>query len=129
MFVLSVIVALIVRSILRRAKADKVLLGTQQKVETGAGKFGIDLKSIVAGVSPTTDPSFPASFFADQIKAAPGFFDDDEEAVYKSLGGKTKAQVAAIMNAYTQKYGGDLDTFLRTFLNDEEYQKALSGIR
>lgn len=73
-----------------------------------------------------SDASFDPTHFAYMIYDAKGYWftNDDEEQVYNALRYKTKPQIKAIEDYFTQKYGQNIMTYLKTFMNPEEIAKA-----
>lgn len=102
----------------------------RRRINEGVGQNGIDIKTVLGTTQ--ADTNFNAELYAIQIYNAKSWINDDEDAVYKALGGKTKAQVAAIYQAFRMKYQMELDSYLnpRTgFMDEEEYNNVINIVR
>jgi hypothetical protein len=129
--VLLVVLLLIVGVLLyakkrRDQKADE-LRRINKILDSGIGRDGTDTKTLIQGVARAN--GFDAKPFATAIHAAPGYLSDDEQAVYDALTGKSKAQIASIFDYFLSHFGQDMDLFLKEWMNQEEYQRAIDIIK
>lgn len=68
---------------------------------------------------------FPLDKDVDKIFKAKGTFDDDEDAIFKALEGKSPAQIARMNQIFKEKHGKTMEDFLKDdVLNEEEFKKA-----
>ena len=65
-----------------------------------------------------------AKKFAKQIYDAKGFWNDDEDAIYSALSGKSIYQINTIDKMFQNKYGQDLEDFFKEILSEEERKKV-----
>ncbi len=59
----------------------------------------------------------------------PNDCNDDEEAIYSVLYGKSAGQIKAIDNAFIRLYGQNIDEHLKEYLDTKEYEKCLNIIK
>jgi hypothetical protein len=129
--VLAVVLLLIVGVLIyakrrRDQKADE-LRRINEILDSDIGKDGTDTKTLIQGVARAN--GFDAKPFATSIHDAPGYLNDDEQAVYDALTGKSRAQIASIFDYFLTSYGKDMDLFLKEWMNEEEYQNAIDIIK
>lgn len=100
-------------------------------LESGTGVNGVDGKSIILGVKPQIGYQDTALEIAKQIQAAHQgwYWNDNEEAVYRAFAGKTKAQIAAIYQAFISLDGQDLDAYIKSWMDDEELEQVFRIIK
>ena len=77
-----------------------------------------------AVMSANADTNYDASADVARLKNAKGFVNDDEEAVYAVLRGKTKGQLKVIYSTFLSSYGEPLMAFLTNFMSPEEMAKV-----
>lgn len=113
-----------------RKKKEGEIDEIRRRINEGVGQNGVDIKTVLGTTQ--ADTNFNGELYAIQIYNAKSWINDDEDAVYKALGGKTKSQVAAIYQAFRMKYQMELDSYLnpRTgFMNEEEYNNVVNIVR
>jgi hypothetical protein len=130
--ILLLVLIVILVLILAQAKKNKKIKEGEikeiiRRISENVGVDGTDIKTLTDSVTP--DLNFDAKTYAEKIHDANNFFNDDEDAVYQAFANKSAAQVAAIKVAFANKYGKDLDEFLKSFLNEEEYNNVINIIR
>jgi hypothetical protein len=113
----------------RRNKATKEeeIRKINEILDSDIGKAGTDVKTLIQGVKRATN--FDSSPYAKAIYNAPGYINDDEQAVYDAVSKKSRAQIASIFDYFLSTYGKDLDIFLKGFMNAEEFQTVTNIIK
>jgi hypothetical protein len=96
-----------------------------QIIDEEIGLDGVDLKTLVSKVKPAT--GFDGKKWAAQVYNAKSYINDDEEAVYSAFRGKTRAQVASIVQAFKATYGKDIDNYLARSQDEFPYTQFLSA--
>ncbi len=78
-----------------------------------------------AVMNANADSNYDASADVARLKNAKGgILNDDEDAVYAVLRGKTKGQLKVIYSTFQNSYGEPLMTFLTNFMSAEEMAKV-----
>ena len=118
--VLGTIIAIVVYSQKRKEEKEKRYEEIKKAIE--GGQTSDSATSGLAGVE--ADETYNAEDDVASLYDAHGFFNDDEEAIYAILSGKTKAQIAKIDEVFTNTYGETLLAFLESFLDSEELSRV-----
>lgn len=79
-----------------------------------------------AVMNANADTNYDASADVARLNKAKGgmFWNDDEEAVYATLRGKTKGQLKVIYSTFQTNYGEPLMSFLTNFMDAAEMAKV-----
>ncbi len=77
-----------------------------------------------AVMNANADTNYDASADVARLHSAKGYINDDEEAVYAVLRGKTKGQLKVIYSTFLSSYGEPLMSFLTNFMSMEEMAKV-----
>lgn len=78
-----------------------------------------------AVMNANADTNYDASADVARLKKAKGgMFDDDEEAVYSTLQGKSRGQLKVIYSTFLSTHGTPLMAFLAEFMSAEEMTKV-----
>lgn len=131
-------VLLIVFLVVRNASATKKAKETEvnqirEAIASGEGADGVDIKSLVRGITPAT--GYSGNTAAKAIHEARSYINDDEEAVFSAFRNKTIGQIAAIVKSFQALYGLDIDNYLysgnilTTFLSEAEYKQVLGIVQ
>jgi hypothetical protein len=126
-FVILLISALVVFGIIRKKKRREEINQIRERIASGVGEQGDDFAKLLYNVKPDTSFS-QAEKMAKQIKDAKGIIWDTEDDVYAALAGKTKSQIKMIQQVFESNWGS-LDLYLKSFMKDSEFNKALGYVR
>lgn len=126
-FIILLMSGLIAFSIVRKKKRKEEIDQLTDRINSGVGAEGEDFAKLLYNVKPDTSYTGGA-MMAKKIKEAKGIFNDDENAVYSALSGKTKGQIKTIQLIFEKAYG-NMDQYLRSFLKDSEFDKALYYVK
>ena len=89
-----------------KEQRKQTIEAVEEAINTGAGvETKNDANSVLLNVKPDTGYTSKANSDADVLHKAISWYNDDEEAVFKVLTGKTKAQLKTIEIALRNKYG------------------------
>lgn len=74
-------------------------------------------------------PASTAATYAKQIFDAYGWFNDDEDAVYRVFSAmKYKTQLSQLADVFAARYSADLYNYIRDFFNDDEMKIVLNKV-
>ncbi len=124
---IAVGIILLIRGKKNKAIKEKEVTDIRARIQQDVGSFGVDVNSTVYGVAP--QPGYNGKVYADKIYNAKSIWNDDEDAIYTALSGKTRAQLASISQAFESAYGMTMDDFLMGFLSGTEYQNVVNIIQ
>lgn len=125
--VIMLLVAVMIWGKKNKEKKQEEIRQINEVLDANIGMDGTDIKTLIQGISRAT--AFDAAPYAKAIKDAPGYMNDDEQAVYDALSGKTRGQVASIFDYFLSRNGKDLDIFLKGWMNGEEYETAVNIVK
>ena len=126
------IVGIIILSLISSGRKKKELATIRKSLREGIGASGQEnVTDILRNVkeNPAYEPE--AKKIAKIIKGAHvgWYWDDDEDAVYNALAGKTKSQIKTIEEVFKNTYGMTLHEWLKEWMGESEYQKVINIIK
>lgn len=123
--IIFAVIGLVILVLLSTSKKKKEIKKIRDAVAKGVAESGEpSTRDILRGVGTLPAYDEPAKKFAKQIYDAKGFWNDDEEAIYNALSGKSIYQINTIDKMFQNKYGQDLEDFFKEILNEEERKKV-----
>lgn len=127
MGVVVVIALLTHKQKIRRRNEEEIAI-IQQHIENGTGGIGNNsVQNNLHGIIP--DSNYNAGQDVKTIWDAKGFFWDDEETAITVFKNKTKRQIAQIREVFESTYNRNLEEYLWSFMNDEEYGQVQDIIK
>jgi hypothetical protein len=117
--VIFIIIGIVVYAILRKRSVDIKVKMISDAIDQGVGTLGTDIDSLL--VSTKSDPSYVlSSADLSKLKSAKGswYSTDHPEYITQVLGGKTKAQIKAIVTQFQNSTGIKFNDHLNDIFSD-----------